>query len=151
MTRVLIALQDPQLRLRLTRALEREGYRVRLAMDGLDAVAKVASGRVNLLVLGQDLDGLDFRQTLAWVQKNRPSLPVVVLGEGDRWRPWRGKPADAWPQACPDPGDLAPTLRRILRARRFALPNMGFETCSCNTWPLPWHSLEAYQDATADC
>jgi type IV pilus assembly protein PilB len=80
-TRILVADDDPQMRRLIRSILERDGFEVTEAGDGLDALDAMESHPVDLLVLDIDmprLDGLGVLEELrARVQTS--SVPVIVL------------------------------------------------------------------------
>jgi DNA-binding response OmpR family regulator len=80
-TRILVADDDPQMRRLIRSILERDGFEVTEAADGLDALDALESRPVDLVVLDIDmprLDGLGVLEELrARVQTS--SVPVIVL------------------------------------------------------------------------
>ena len=80
-TRVLIADDDPQMRRLIKSVLEREGFEVLEAGDGLDALEVIERGGVDLVILDLEmprLDGLGVLEELR-AQIRTASLPVIVL------------------------------------------------------------------------
>lgn len=79
MTTVLLAEDDAGIAEPLSRALQREGYRVVVVSDGPAALARAGDGEVDLLVLDlglPEMDGLDVCRRLRRV---RPEVPVLML------------------------------------------------------------------------
>ena len=78
---ILVADDDPQMRRLIRSILERDGYRVTEAGDGLDALESVESGQFNLMMLDIDmprLDGLGVLEELRTRIKTA-GVPVIVL------------------------------------------------------------------------
>lgn len=79
--RVLVVDDDPAIRAFVGQALEDEGYEVRLAMNGQDALATLIEWQANLIVLDlmmPTMDGWTFRDR----QREMASLadiPVIVM------------------------------------------------------------------------
>ena len=78
---ILVADDDPQMRRLIRSILERDGYRVTEAGDGLDALESIESGQFDLMMLDIDmprLDGLGVLEELRTRIKTA-GVPVVVL------------------------------------------------------------------------
>lgn len=79
--RVLVADDDPQMRRLIRGVLQRDGFEVLEAFDGLDALERVEQGGVDLVILDVDmprLDGLGVLEELR-AQVRTACLPVIVL------------------------------------------------------------------------
>ena len=79
--RVLVADDDPQMRRLIRSVLQREGFEVIEAGDGLDALETIERGGVDLLILDLDmprLDGFGVLEELR-AQMRTASLPIIVL------------------------------------------------------------------------
>jgi CheY-like chemotaxis protein len=63
----------------LAQILRREGYDVDEAADGAAALLLLKGRSHDLLLLDLQMPGIDGFDVLAYVQRNRPDLPVVVL------------------------------------------------------------------------
>jgi DNA-binding response OmpR family regulator len=61
------------------RYLEQDGFRVRLAADGLAALAAVAAETPDLVVLDLMLGGIDGLEVCRRLRRDHPDLPVVML------------------------------------------------------------------------
>ncbi len=79
MTTVLLAEDDPAIAEPLSRALQREGYAVAVATDGVAALERVRRGHVDLLVLDLGLPGLDGLEVCRRMRLDAPDLPVLML------------------------------------------------------------------------
>ncbi|MDX2004673.1 MAG: response regulator transcription factor [Meiothermus sp.] len=84
MERLLVVEDDPQLARLMTSVLEREGYRVQLATNGLDAVAMGPQSDLMLLDLGlPGLSGLEVIRDMRSGGWNMPILVVSAQGSED--------------------------------------------------------------------
>jgi CheY-like chemotaxis protein len=63
----------------LSQILQRRGYDVDEASDGAAALLMIKARPYDLLLLDLQMPGTDGFDVLAFVQKNQPELPVVVL------------------------------------------------------------------------
>jgi DNA-binding response OmpR family regulator len=76
---VLVVDDDPTISDVVRRYLEQDGYCVRLAADGLQALAAVAADRPDLVVLDLMMPGLDGLEVCRRLRRQLPDLPVVML------------------------------------------------------------------------
>jgi DNA-binding response OmpR family regulator len=76
---VLVVDDDPTVSDVVRRYLEQAGYRVRLAADGLAALAAVAAETPDLVVLDLMLGGIDGLEVCRRLRREHPDLPVVML------------------------------------------------------------------------
>lgn len=79
MTTVLLAEDDAAIAEPLSRALQREGYRVLVAPDGISALDQASQGPVDLLVLDLGLPGMDGLEVCRRLRTTSPDLPVLML------------------------------------------------------------------------
>lgn len=77
--RLLLVDDSPVERLALAHLLRRSGFRVDEAGDGETALEQLKLRPVDLLLLDLNLPELDGFGVLSYLQKHRPSLPVVLL------------------------------------------------------------------------
>jgi DNA-binding response OmpR family regulator len=77
--RLLIAEDDKALGLFLSRGLEADGHRVRLAHDGGTAVEAFRQDLPDLTILDLNMPVKDGEQVLAEVRLLDPDLPVLIL------------------------------------------------------------------------
>jgi type IV pilus assembly protein PilB len=79
--RVLVADDDPQMRRLIRIVLQREGFDVLEANDGLDALDLIEQGRIDLVILDVDMPRLNGLGVLEEIraQMRTASLPVIVL------------------------------------------------------------------------
>jgi DNA-binding response OmpR family regulator len=78
-TTVLLAEDDAAIAEPLSRALQREGYAVDVAADGISALDRVRLGQIDLLVLDLGLPGMDGLEVCRRVRLDFPDLPVLML------------------------------------------------------------------------
>jgi DNA-binding response OmpR family regulator len=76
---VLVVDDDPTVSDVVRRYLEQDGFRVRLAADGLAALAAVAAETPDLVVLDLMLGGIDGLEVCRRLRRALPDLPVVML------------------------------------------------------------------------
>lgn len=79
MRSVLLAEDDDAIAAPLSRALEREGYRVQVASTGPDALGEVLAGRWDLVLLDLGLPGMDGLEVCREVRAKRPDVAVLIL------------------------------------------------------------------------
>ncbi len=80
-TKILVADDDRQMRRLLRMVLERDGYHVAEAADGLDALEAIEAGQFDLMILDLDMPRLDGIGVLEELRARvvTSSLPVIVL------------------------------------------------------------------------
>jgi len=76
---VLLAEDDAAIAEPLSRALQREGYAVDVAEDGITALKRVRAGCVDLLLLDLGLPGMDGLEVCRRVRLDFPDMPVLML------------------------------------------------------------------------
>ena len=77
---ILVVDDEPQLRQLATRALEREGYRVIQATDGLEALGLFThDARIDLLVTDVRMPHTDGIVLAAALRRRYPSIPVLFM------------------------------------------------------------------------
>ncbi|KEI46099.1 response regulator transcription factor [Saccharopolyspora rectivirgula] len=79
MSVVLLAEDDSAIAVPLSRALEREGYSVRVVEDGPETLREASSGGVDLLVLDLGLPGMDGLEVCRRLRAQGRGLPVLML------------------------------------------------------------------------
>lgn len=77
--RVLLADDEPQFLDSLSRVLRRRGFEVRTAGDGASALAMVAAGEPDVIVLDLKMPGIDGVETLRRLRAQGCSSPVLLL------------------------------------------------------------------------
>src|SRR5574337_522347 len=79
-TRQILVVDDEEsIRWTLRKALEREGYRVALAADGVEALRRAADPDVDLVLMDIKMPGADGLETLSRIKEARPELPVIIM------------------------------------------------------------------------
>jgi two-component system, OmpR family, response regulator MprA len=81
---VLVADDEPAVRLSLSRALALERYSVVCASDGLEALDVVAEGNVDLVILDVGMPGLDGLSTCRKMRERGDTTPVLILTARNR-------------------------------------------------------------------
>jgi DNA-binding response OmpR family regulator len=79
--RVLVVDDEPMMREVLTRYLERDGFLVRTAADGPEAVASLETEPPSLVLLDLMLPGMDGLEVLGWMRRMGAlrSIPVILV------------------------------------------------------------------------
>jgi two-component system OmpR family response regulator len=116
-SRILVADDEAHIREVVRYTLERDGYEVDTAVDGVDALARIEAGGIDLVVLDvlmPSLDGLSLCRRL----RARSRLPIIVLSsraeEADRIV-GLDLGADDYVTKPFSPGELAARVRSVLR------------------------------------
>ena len=76
---MLLAEDDSAIAEPLSRALQREGYSVDVAVDGIAALERVREGAIDLLLLDLGLPGMDGLEVCRRVRLDFPDMPVLML------------------------------------------------------------------------
>ncbi len=75
----ILLVEDNELQRQLYREeLEQEGYDVEIALDGDNALAKVATHRPDLIVLDIELPNRDGIETMRKLLEDYPDLPIIL-------------------------------------------------------------------------
>lgn len=77
--KVLLVEDDADLREALLDTLELNDIDVMAAHDGMDAIAKLNQGAVDLVVSDVNMPNMDGHALLAWLKQHKPQLPVVLM------------------------------------------------------------------------
>jgi two-component system response regulator MprA len=86
MPTILVDDDDPSLREVMRRSLEREGYRVLVAEDGMAGARRWRAEGAHLIVLDIQMPEMDGIELLVQVRTRAPRLPIVVISGGDQTR-----------------------------------------------------------------
>ena len=81
---VLVVDDEPQVREIVATYLERDGFRVRTAANGAEALAELAIKRADLVVLDLMLPGIDGLAVLKKLRESGDQVPVIVLSAKGR-------------------------------------------------------------------
>jgi two-component system OmpR family response regulator len=76
---ILVVDDEPEIRDFVLRALAADGYAVDSAGDGADGLRKAAARSYSLIILDLVMPVTDGRTVLAWLHRERPQQPVLVL------------------------------------------------------------------------
>lgn len=98
--------------------LERSGYRVTIAGDGLEAIASVARERPALVVCDVLMPRLDGREFVRRMRADDPTLPIILLTQvGESWERSAAldEGADDYLNKPFDPQELLSRIRAVLR------------------------------------
>ncbi|MBI4346735.1 MAG: sigma-54-dependent Fis family transcriptional regulator [Elusimicrobia bacterium] len=79
MARILVVDDEADMRLALSNVLTRNGHKVQEAPEGETALATLAKGAFDLMLLDMRLPGMDGIQILKRVRQNHPDLPVIMV------------------------------------------------------------------------
>src|SRR3989304_4138964 len=79
-TRQILVVDDEEsIRWALRKALEREGYLVVLAPDGVEGLTRAADPSIDLVLMDIKMPGTDGLETLSRIKEARPELPVIIM------------------------------------------------------------------------
>jgi CheY-like chemotaxis protein len=94
--RVLLVDDEPLARKLISRYLVAAGYVVRMAEDGLDAIAKLRTGLPDLIISDLKMPRMSGIELLDVVRKRFPQIPVIALSGMAPGEIPAGVPADAY-------------------------------------------------------
>lgn len=124
---VLVVDDEPQVREIVATYLERDGYTVRTAGDGTDALAQLANRRADLVVLDLMIPGIDGLSVLRKLRESGDEVPVIVLSaKGRESERVAGLElgADDYLAKPASPREVAARVRAVLRRAKTAGPQM---------------------------
>lgn len=130
MIRVLIADDHPIVRSGLRRIAEEDtGINVTAeAASGLEAIAKLATTIVDVVLLDVSMPGAPFMDTLKQIRDEHPTVRVLVLSAHpeDQWA-MRALRAGASGYLTKDhsPGQLVDAVRRVFRGGKYVSPQLA--------------------------
>lgn len=79
-TRQILVVDDEEsIRWTMRKALEREGYRVVLAADGVEGLTRATDPSIDLVLMDIKMPGADGLETLSRIKEARPDLPVIIM------------------------------------------------------------------------
>lgn len=123
-TRILIADDEPNIRLLYKSELEADGYEVILAIDGKDAVMKVEETRPDLVVLDIRMPGIDGVEALGRILDKNRTMPVILntafSSYQDNFMTWS---ADAYVEKSGDVSLLKSKIAEVLKRRGIPGPS----------------------------
>ncbi|GEM_PF-209591 len=99
--------------------LTREGYAVRVAHDGWEALAACQQAMPDIVVTDINMPGMDGIDAMERLIGKNNRIPIILYssyaGYRDNYRSWS---ADAYLTKSADLTELTATIRRVLEARR---------------------------------
>lgn len=125
---LLLVDDDPGITSGLSPVLQREGFTVTVADDGPSALAAVAAGGIDIVVLDVMMPGLDGRATLRRLRAEGRTLPVLLLtsvGEAAERARALDEGADDYLNKPFDAGELISRVRAVLRRTAAGRPSMA--------------------------
>lgn len=128
---LLLVDDDPGITSGLSPVLQREGFTVTVADDGPSALAAVAAGGIDIVVLDVMMPGLDGRATLRRLRAEGRTLPVLLLtsvGEAAERARALDEGADDYLNKPFDAGELISRVR---------VPCCGARPPAGRPWPRP--------------
>jgi CheY-like chemotaxis protein len=84
---ILLVEADPDRQWQITRLLTREGRRVIGTASSAGAVAFLSQFRASLVLIAENLPKAQGRYLASAIRKNDPGLPVIMLGETNKFTP----------------------------------------------------------------
>ena len=118
---ILIVEDDPNQCLLYEKELKRDGYEVRTARDGREAIALVESSRPDLVVMDISMPGMDGIEAMSRMLAKDHKLPIILntayATYKDNFRAWS---ADAYVVKSSDLSELKNAIRRVLASRQAA-------------------------------
>ncbi len=84
MARILVIDDDAAVRFALCRLLEQQGYEVVTAGDGQEGLQCVTARCPDLLLVDIFLPEMDGIETIRWVRRRFPPLPIIAMSGGSR-------------------------------------------------------------------
>jgi two-component system response regulator PilR (NtrC family) len=76
---ILIVDDEQMMRSLLDKILAREGYRIRTAADGLDALEILRTEQVNLIISDMKMPRMDGFELLKAVKREHPEIGVIIM------------------------------------------------------------------------
>ena len=110
---------DPTIRAVTRKALERKGFRVRVASELEEAIAAVESAReaVSLVILDRTMPGMEVEAVVGRLKEMQPGLKVVLTSGYDRATAMASvsrRLVDGFLQKPYNPKQLAELVQRVL-------------------------------------
>ncbi len=115
MKKILVVDDEENIRLLYRDELTEEGYKVELAANGVDALAKIDTFRPDLVTLDVKMPGIDGIEVLRRIREKNRSLPVVLLTAfGEFRQDFNTWASDAYIVKSHDTTELKKTVSRLL-------------------------------------
>jgi two-component system response regulator MprA len=109
--RVLVADDDPAIRMLVQRVLVRQGYDVSTATDGADAIVQLEANRFDLLVLDLMMPRVDGLGVIAHLQSRGVTTPPILVMTAAAPDVLRRLPYDRIAKVITKPFDLDALMR----------------------------------------
>jgi DNA-binding response OmpR family regulator len=118
MTKLLVVEDDPNQRRLYEQELEDEGYEVRTAAGGKEALAEIGKDRPDLVIMDISMPGMDGIEALGKVLGVDNTIPVILntayANYKDNFLSWA---ADAYVVKSSDLAELKETIKNVLKKR----------------------------------
>jgi DNA-binding response OmpR family regulator len=135
---ILLADDDPTITNSLAPFLERSGYRVLVATSGTEALEKIQTHSLNLIILDVLMPRIDGREVLRRLRQANVQTPTILLtqvgGSAERAIALE-EGADDYLNKPFDPHELLARVRAVLRRARQGQPSLS------TAWRLSAHEL----------
>jgi len=118
MKKILVVDDEENIRELYRDELAEEGYRVEMAGNGLQALAKFESFRPDLVTLDVMMPGMDGIEVLRRIREKNPSVPVLLLTAfGEFKQDFSTWASDAYIVKSADVTELKRTVRKLLGSK----------------------------------
>jgi DNA-binding response OmpR family regulator len=118
MKKILVVDDEENIRELYRDELAEEGYRVEMAENGTQALAKFESFRPDLVTLDVMMPGMDGIEVLRRIREKDPSVPVLLLTAfGEFKQDFSTWASDAYIVKSADVSELKQTVRKLLGSR----------------------------------
>jgi DNA-binding response OmpR family regulator len=115
MKKILVVDDEENIRELYRDELAEEGYRVEMAENGTQALAKFESFRPDLVTLDVMMPGMDGIEVLRRIRAKDPSIPVLLLTAfGEFKQDFTTWASDAYIVKSADVSELKQTVRKLL-------------------------------------
>ena len=152
MEKILLVDDEPAITDNLAPFLGRSGYAIEVAVDGEDALRKVAAFAPDLIVSDVLMPRLDGREMLRRLRRAGDWTPVILLtqvGESTERAMALEEGADDYLNKPFDPHELVARIRAVLRRARPGMPPLAAaQRLACGSLVLDRGSRRAYVGAT---
>jgi two-component system, cell cycle sensor histidine kinase and response regulator CckA len=113
--RILLADDEPMIRQLAKLILEGQGFKVSLAVDGVDAVQQFQHGEYDLIILDLTMPNLAGREALAEIRKTNLAVPVLLTSGYSQDKASAMAAANGFLEKPFTPQELAQAARAALR------------------------------------
>src|ERR1017187_10535253 len=141
--RILVVDDESSIREALSKVLQAEDYEVVTAENGQEAIEKIKSEKIDLLLLDLGLPVKDGWGTVIWLAQVNPLLPVIIItGRWNQRELAEKMGADALMDKPLDVPRLLQTIRQLMnepmerRAQRASRRASSFRYVPCENRPI---------------